>query len=562
MTYRFAPPVAPDVDAALAAYSPLVRSLLANRGITTEAAAREFLSPSYDTHRHDPFLMTDMEKAVERVLRAIKDGERVAIWSDYDADGVPGGVLLHDFFTAVGFTNFENYIPHRNDEGYGLNTAGLDALAERGATLVISIDCGITDIAAVAHARTRGMDVIITDHHEAPPELPPAYAILDPKRDEAYPFRELCGSGVIWKLVEGLIARGNFALSAGREKWWLDMVGLATLSDMVPLVGENRVLARYGLLVMQKSRRPGLTQLFRLLRLNPRNLSEDDIGFSIAPRINAASRMGSSDFAFRALATTDAEDAALAVTHLDRVNNERKGVVAAMVKDMKRRLAERAEAPVIVMGHAEWRPSLLGLAANTLMGEYRRPVFLWGRDGRNIIKGSCRSDGSVSVVALMRDMGDTLLDFGGHHASGGFSIRDEHIHHFPDRVVSSYESVRGAAVDSTVFVDAPLALTDVTPALFRDIATLSPFGEGNPKPLFRFASAVPRSVERFGKAKEHTRAVFDGARGTLEAMAFFTAPDEFTADLVPGKAVDLIAHVEQSFFMNRVQLRLRIVDAL
>jgi single-stranded-DNA-specific exonuclease len=230
---------------------------------------------------------------------------------------------------------------------------------------------------------------------------------------------------------------------------------------------------------------------------------------------------------------------------------------------MKHKLIERELQSVIVLGNPAWRPALLGLAANTLMDTYHRPVFAWGRDGRNVIIGSCRSDGSVSVVALMAEMQDTLLDFGGHHFSGGFAIADEHIHAFPSRVLESYAKVAGvAAPEPEKRIDATLALADVTDRTYRDIEMLSPFGEGNRKPLFQFRAVTPLSIERFGRARDHTKAVFqDGAR-TIEAIVFFTEPDGFGTPLVAGQTVDLIAHIEQSYFGNRRSLRLRIVDVV
>lgn len=562
--YRTAPPVPEAVAAELAAHPPLVRQLLWNRGIETATDAAAFLAPSYDS-LHDPFLMTDMERAVERILTAIDRTERIAIYSDYDCDGIPGGVLLHDFFRAIGYENFENYIPHRHHEGYGLSTAAIDTLAGRGATLMVTVDCGITDLAQVAHANSLGVDVIVTDHHEVGEVLPDAYAVLNPKRDGAYPFAGLCGSGVAWKLVQALLARRPTLLSAGQEKWWLDVVGLATIADMVPLTGENRVLAHFGLSVLRKTRRPGLAHLFRLMRIERQYLTEDDIGFMIGPRINAASRMDTPEDAFHMLATRDESAAGGHAKHLETLNNERKGVVAAMVKDIKKRMAHAPEpAPVIVMGNPEWRPALVGLAANTLAEAYRRPVFLWGRDGREVIKGSCRSGGTASVVSIMRAASDAFIEYGGHHASGGFSVSEDVIHTLDARLNQAYESVRteGAPAAREVVLDAMLSPEEVSDALVREIASLAPFGEGNAKPLFAFRAVTPQAVELFGKGRDHTKCRFETARGALEAIAFFSTPDSFRVPLTSGEPVTLIAHIERSFFMRRASTRLRIVDVL
>jgi single-stranded-DNA-specific exonuclease len=558
-TYRLAEPMTKDAEAALSHLDPLVAQLLFARGVCTKEAADVFLSPQFE-HRHDPFLMTDMEKAVARVLAAMKNDEHIVIWSDYDCDGIPGAVLWHDFFTAVCFTNFENYIPHRHNEGFGLNTEGIDAVASRGATLLITLDCGISNVEEVAHTNALGIDVIITDHHEPGATLPQAYAILDPKRDEAYPFRELCGTGVAWKLIEGLLARGGFALTPGREKWWLDMVGLATMADMVSLTGENRILAHFGLQVLRKTKRKGLQEIYRTQRINPLYLADDDIGFTIAPRVNAASRMGKPHDAFHVFTTVDDGEAREGAAHLERINNERKGVVAALVKDVKKRLAEREMGNVIVIGDPSWRPSLAGLAANTLAEEFKRPAFVWGRDGRGVLKGSCRSGGAASVVLLMERAKDAFIEFGGHHASGGFAVHDAQIHSLPSLLEAAYDPEESTLRNSKeIIIDADLSIERVTDAFNRTLAQLSPFGVGNTKPLFRFTGLTPERVTTFGKTGNHTKLSFRGTRMSIDGIAFFRTPESFTPKL-GREPVDVIGHVERSYFMGRPELRIRIVD--
>lgn len=539
---------------------PILAQLLVNRGVVSRADADAFLAPDYSL-RHDPFLMTDMDRAVNRILRAIRDGERIVIWSDYDCDGVPGGVLMYDFFTAIGYTNFENYIPHRHNEGFGLNTDALDTLISRGAKLVITVDCGLANVHEVAYANEHGVEVIVTDHHEPGPVLPSAYAILDPKRDDAYPFRELCGTGVAWKLVEGLIARGGFNLAAGQEKWWLDMVGLATIADMVSLTGENRILAHYGLSVLRKTRRTGMKELLRILKINPQELIDDDIGFSIGPRVNAASRMGDPMTAFRTFASKDDGEARTSAALLEKVNDERKGTVAAMVKEIKKRLRDREVLDVIVIGDPEWRPSLAGLAANSLSEEYARPAFVWGRDGRGTLKGSARSS-ATSVIALMSGAHDAFIEYGGHHASGGFSVHEDAIHTLGERLIQSFQTLNVAhAPRSPHLVDRELSLEEVTDALARTLASLSPFGVGNAKPLFLFRGVIPERVTTFGKTQNHTKLTFTRRNGTLNAIMFFKTPDRFESPLVANTPIDLLAHIERSTFMGRPELRLRIVDA-
>jgi single-stranded-DNA-specific exonuclease len=320
-----------------------------------------------------------------------------------------------------------------------LNIEAVQELSGQGAKLIITIDCGITDVLAVEKANRLGLEVIITDHHEPPSPLPAAFAIIDHKQvDCNYPDKNICGSGVAFKLIQAILKLNRFGLKQGHEKWLLDLVGIATLSDMVPLVGENRIFAYYGLSVLRKSPRKGLMQLLRKLKIDQRYLNEDDVAFMITPRINAASRMGLPMDAYNLLVADNEVDANKYTDHLDKINNERKGVVSSLVKEVKKILEERYgnEIPdVIVLGNPEWRPSLLGLVANTCAEEFDRPTFFWGRDGGNIIKGSCRSEGKTSVVELMRSsVPETFLQFGGHKHSGGFAVSNEEIHFFGKKI--------------------------------------------------------------------------------------------------------------------------------
>ncbi|MBY0310237.1 single-stranded-DNA-specific exonuclease RecJ [Patescibacteria group bacterium] len=544
--------------------SSLIDTLLKNRNLTDPTDIERFLTPLFDEHLHDPFLLHDMEKAVARILAAIAADEHIAIFSDYDCDGIPGAVVLHDFFVAIGYTNFENYIPHRHFEGFGLSTSAIDTLHKSSTALVITIDCGTTNSEAVTHARLLGIDVIITDHHEPGHELPAAVAIVNPKLG-TYPFTELCGSAVVFKLVQAIIARGGFALPPGKEKWLLDMVGIATIADMVPLIGENRVFAHYGLMVLRKSRRPGLQKLLRKQKLDQRLLTEDDIGFSIGPRINAASRMGEPKEAFYMLAATDELDAGVRVNHLEELNLKRKAAVALMTREIHERLKSHTDPlpPVLVFGSPDWRPALVGLAANKLAEEYGRPAFLWGRDGNDVYKGSCRSGGGASVVRLMEAAAHLFHEHGGHHFSGGFSVRDEHIFTFGELLNEHYAALGEAVlIKQDRLPEADLTLGEVNDSLVSMLRTLAPYGTGNPKPLFSFSKVLPEKVEVFGKAKDHLKLVFQRDRGTLEAIAFFAGLDSFTVRPQAGVPISLLAHVEESYFMNRRQVRLRIIDIL
>lgn len=540
----------------------LRESLLKQRGLETESEQLAFLEPDYTT-LHAPELMHTMGAAVSRIGAAIAAEEAIVIFSDYDCDGIPGAVVLHDFFTAIAYPHFSNVIPHRHYEGFGLSLQAVEKMAKAGARLIITIDCGTNDVAAINRATELGVDVIVTDHHEPSETLPKAVAIVNPKLGE-YPFPHLCGAGVVFKLVQALINTGVYAVLPGQEKWWLDMVGVATIADMVPLIGENRIFAHYGLTVLRKSRRPGLQQLLKKARIPQHYLTEEDIGFTIGPRVNAASRMDAPEHAFHLLTTKDEGEAGSYVDRLEQLNNERKGVVATMTREIHGRLKELPEVPpVLVMGNPLWRPALVGLTANKLAEEYSRPVFLWGRDGNDVIKGSCRGGGGVSVVRLMEATPHIFHEYGGHHASGGFAVHDQYIHDLHDLLNNAYQTLgENAVVTADVVVAAELTLDDVYGDVRRVLKQLAPFGTGNQKPLFALPGVAPLEVAAFGKTKEHTKLIFKTKQGMLEAIAFFRTPTDFSLPPMAEVPLTLLAHIEESFFMGRRSTRLRIVDII
>jgi len=542
-------------------HDELLTDLLHARGIIEKEDQDKFLDPSFERDSHDPFLLQDMDVAVERLLAAIAKDEKVCVWSDYDCDGIPGGVMLTQFLRQVGLT-VRHYIPHRHKEGYGLNEEGLTELAEEGTTLVITIDLGTTEHEAVAFAKKKGIDIIIADHHVVQGDLPDAVALINPKRpDSAYPFDGLCGAGVAWKLVQGVLAKNRFGLAEGQEKWLLDLVGIATLSDMVPLVGENRMLAHFGLRVLRRNRRPGLSSLLSLLRINARTLTEDDIGFMVAPRINAASRMDKPSTAAELLASEDSVLANGLARELNRINDERKGVVAVIVKEANKRLKEHPpEGNVLVMGNPKWRPGVLGLVANKLMEVWKRPVFLWGREGGDSIKGSCRSDGHVSVVDLMTAAGEVFEQFGGHHASGGFTVKEDKVHELSAALNLAYEKVRNTAGEVLpVSVERELPLSEL-PFALRDLSRLAPFGQGFEKPIFLFPRVLVTGTKMFGKGSDHLEVLLGNEfEAPVSAVSFFATPDSFEKPLVQGSRADIVGNIENDW---RGRPRIRIVDVL
>lgn len=550
----------------LSSLHPLTHLLLEKRQIVDPLEKQRFLFPDYERDGSDPFLMLNMERAVDRIFLAMKNNEKIMIYGDYDCDGIPGSVLLHDLFKKIGYVHVQNYIPHRHLEGYGLNKEAVMRFAKDGIAIVITVDCGITDVEEVALANELGVDVIVTDHHLPQAILPPAYTILNSKQaDDTYPDDMLCGAGVAFKLAQAILLRGKFAhIGEGWEKWLLDMAGLSTIADMVPLRKENRMLAYYGLKVLRRSPRPGLQALLKDAGTLQAQLTEEDVGFTIGPRINAASRMDVPLRAFELLTTDDAILAKERAKFLGDLNDERKSEVARMVKEAKHRLKERTLREVIVIGNPNWRVGVVGIVANQIATEYDRPTFVWGKSGSRDLKGSCRSDGRVNLVELMCavDPG-VFIDRGGHEFSGGFSVTPENIHTLEDKLVAAHATVtKKEKPEHAYVVDAELTIAEVNERIYAAIALLAPFGVGNPKPHFFFRQVVVRDVGAFGKEKNHLKLTLaDDAGKTAQAIGFFMTAESFmSADIQGGKKVDLVATFEKSYFCGRPELRLRIVD--
>ncbi len=554
----------------LASYDDLTAALLARRGIMTKEAAEKFLNPSYDLHLYDPLLMTDMEKAAKRFASAILSREHIAVWSDYDCDGIPGGSLLHDFLKKAG-ANFQNYIPHRHEEGYGMNVSGIEKLAKDGVTLIITADSGITDTKPVARAKELGIDVIITDHHLPGETLPEAFAVVNPnaREDEAYPFHGLCGSAVAWKLICATLAvepKLREKVPEGWEKWLLDMVGLATIADMVPLIDENRLLATYGLLVMRKSPRIGLQKLCRGMRVNQRTITEDDVGFMIAPRVNAASRMGDARDAFRLFTTEDESEADALAKKLEKANRQRKAEAGAITRAVHTRLKEREVRSVIALGDPEWRPALLGLVCNTIADEYERPVFLWGREGNMSLKGSVRSGGDTHILELMRGTENMFVEFGGHAKAGGFTVQDTEVFFLEDRLVEAHARLetQEAEDDLSKHADGTIAPEEINESFLKKIERLAPFGMENPKPVFLLREVIAHEISRFGKGEEHLKLKIAAHEGNvhIDAVTFFAkgAIARTAETLSSGSRVHMLAHLERDTFSRGNPVRLRLID--
>lgn len=569
--------------------SPLSALLLKNREIFE--SFESFSSPNYESNISNPLLISGMNRCAERILKAINSNEQIAVYSDYDCDGIPGAVVLSDFFKKIGYEKVTYYIPHRHKEGYGLNISAIDLLKNKEVTFIITVDLGITNIKEVAYAQEIGIDVIVTDHHLPHVEvvdgtemqiLPPAYEVINTKKtNETYKEKMLCGCATAWKVVSAILMyvktsnktektafeQKIFDIPDGWEKWSLDMVGLSTVADMVPLVGENRILAYYGLKVLRKSKRMGLRALLLNARANQDGLTEDDIAFTIAPRLNAASRMDTPELAFRLLSTDDYAEAQELAKSLNSLNTNRKESVGFIMKEVYKELQSQELATVIVIGNPIWSPGILGLIASKVLDTYSKPVFVWGRaEEENQFKGSCRSDGSVNLVDLMLAVEPNVFaHMGGHELAGGFSIFKEHIHTLEKRLIKGYESVKknDYIAAKNIFIDCELPLSFVNYKTMDDIDRLSPYGVGNQKPTFLFKDLEIIEVRHFGKENNHLELRLKRLDGEIKSYGYFMGAHSFEKNvgvLEVGKIISVVGQLERDLYGSRKNIKVRIVD--
>ncbi len=521
------------------------------------------LTPEWEVDLHDPFLMRDMGKAVDRVNQAILNNQKIIIFADYDADGVPGAAAFHHFFNKIGYHNFGVYIPDRYQDGRGLSNQIVDELKSQGANLIVTIDCGISNVAEVDYASTLGVDVVITDHHlPHATGIPRACAVVNNKRlDDQYPFKYLCGAATAFKLIQAL-GQKHFNLN-GWEKWLLDLVAISTISDMMPLTGENRVIVYYGLQVLRQTRNLGLKVLMKQLGIKPYWVSEDDVGFLIAPRINTASRMSHGSRAFDLLTTKNEDEAEQIATHLEEKNLARREMVEVMITDAQSQLDEASLPPLIALGQDDWSTGVLSLGATRLVERYGRPACLWGVQQGEYVKGSCRSDGTVNVLELMREAGgdDYFVEYGGHAHAGGFFLKRDRQEALAERLVAAYGKLRSDKPSREKPVDAEVSIDEVDSKLYSVVERLAPFGRDNPKPVFLIKNIEIKNSKLIGNGALHWQIDFQNSRGkTICATAFFSNDKFPGVSLAPGARIDLLANLERTHFRGFPELRLRVVD--
>ncbi len=459
--------------------TPLVAQLLHNRGIDQEAV-EGFLRPSWE-HLHDPFLMKGMESATHRILKAISDGEKILIYGDYDADGVTATSLLLLFFRSLGTAAYF-YIPQREAEGYGLNKVSLEKAARKKIDLVITCDCGISSVQEVEYAKSLGLEVIVTDHHRIKGSLVPSCAVVNPNQpDCSYPFKELAGVGVAFKLVQALAQK--LSLTAVDPSEYLDLVALGTIADVVSLKDENRVLVKLGLERLRRSSNLGLRALLSVAGLSGKEITEGQVGFILAPRLNACGRLSLARKAVKLLLTVSARESFQLAKNLDRENVDRRRIEERMCKEAEELLPEE-KGPVIVVSKSGWHAGVIGLVASYIREKYFRPTVIFSLDG-DIAKGSARSIPQFSIFGALEKCEDLLLSFGGHHMAAGMRILKRNIPELRKRLNElADELLSPEDLIPSYFIDTEVDLEELEDRVFEELKQFPPYGPDNPAPLF------------------------------------------------------------------------------
>ena len=567
----------PKAVAAMAAatgISPVLANLLVQRGIDTLEKAKKFFNPQL-SDLHDPFLMKDMDKAVERVERAVRNREKIMVYGDYDVDGTTAVALVYKFLRQIGHKDLLFYIPDRYTEGYGISTKGIDHAARKGATLIIALDCGIKAIEKVDYAKRKGVDFIICDHHLPAEEIPRAVAVLDPKRaDCSYPFDELSGCGVGFKLVQAYCQKNGIPFQ--QIEPLLDLLAVSIASDIVPLVDENRILAHYGLLRLNASPSKGLLSIIKICGLDRHNITIDDIVFKIGPRINAAGRMRmdendenaapSGGYAAVNLLIEGNESLAEEFgSVIDGFNQDRKCIdrsVTQEAHDFIEAHAELKAAKSTVIYNPRWMKGIVGIVASRLIETYYRPtVVLTMSNG--FVTGSARSVPGFDLYQAIESCSDLLENFGGHMYAAGLTMRPERVEEFTRRF-NAYveENIDPITLQPQVEIDSELFLSNITPAFRRDLNRFQPFGPGNPAPVF-----VTRGVVSHGETKlvgadcEHLRMDLmqrQKPNTTIQTIAF-QQPTHYEW-IRAGHPIDVCYQIVENHYRGSVSVQLRIKD--
>ena len=532
---------------------PLLAGLLAVRGVTSPEEARRLLSPAREPIP-DPMLLRDMDRAVRRVRLALERGERIAVYGDYDVDGITATCLLTQFLTEQGGTVLP-YIPSRLEEGYGLNQEAVNHLAQQGVALIITVDCGITAMEETALAGSLGVEVVITDHHACKDVLPAAAAVVDPHRPDCpYPFKGLAGVGVALMLALA-VARPAERQAVFRE--FCDLAAVGTVADVMPMTGANRAIVSHGLARLETSHRLGLACLIQCACMADKPVTSVSVGYTLAPRINASGRMGRAEVAVELLLTKDPARAEVLALELCELNRERQGIESEIFHQCVQRLTEAPQQGAIVLAGSQWHQGVVGIVASRLAEKYACPCFMICLDN-GVGKGSCRSWGDINLFELLSSCSHLLESFGGHALAAGFTVREENI---PPLALAVRQAVsascRGQELPSVLEVDMAVAPPHLTVEAVEALDLLEPCGTGNPRPVFLLQGAQVHTMAQVGRGR-HLKLRLETRGTALDAIFFSNQGVEL--GLYPGCRVDVVFYPQLNDFRGTRSVQLQIVD--
>lgn len=553
---------------------PIGVALLVRRGLADQEAIDEFLNPDYAEDTHDPFLFRQMKEAVERLFLSIRNDEQITIHGDYDADGLSGAVILFSTLEYLGAKKINVYLPDREREGYGLNANTVSYLHGQGTKLIITCDCGISNAEEIDTARTLGMDVIVTDHHTQKNKLPSAILLHPKVEGETYPFKDLAGGGVAFKFAQALLrtAAGNdltvTAKNEAFEKWLLDMVAISSVADMVPLIGENRTLVKYGLTVLSKARRPGLRAIMATAGIWPAKngrepkMTATDIGFTIAPRLNAAGRMDHANAAFAAVMAKEQNQAAVLAETLEKTNRSRQTVTEKIMAAALSQIGDIGERKpqVITVYDADWSVGVAGLIASRLIEKFYLPVFVFGEiNGK--IAGSGRGIEGFDCTAALQATNDLYLKYGGHPAACGLTLADNSkLDEFKQRMNAFAATVLTSDhLQPRLLIDEELPISRIQWPLQELLQSFEPFGMGNPQPKFLSRRVEIVEMAAIGQQKNHLRLVVTQDHQVFRKMIGFRF-GQWIELLRVGAKIDIVYTIEVNEWNGNRELQLKLVD--
>ncbi len=561
-----APPAPPEFFRQFPEVNPVILQLLYNRELRDQALIDEFLSPEYLVNLHDPFLFRDIVPAVKRIFKAIKNQEKVVVYGDYDADGVSSSIVLVEALQALG-ANVRVYLPDRVKEGYGLNIPAIESFAQWGATLMVTVDCGISNKKEIAAAKKLGIETIVTDHHCEPPELPKAVALINPQlAHEKYPFRSLAGVGVAFKLVQALLKSqtaelGHEILPQGWEKWLLDLVAIGTVSDMMPLLGENRTLVKYGLVVLNKTRRPGLKALLKEANIDDKELDSFSVGFQIGPRINAAGRLEHARVAFDLLSSSEEESAAEIATNLSNINRQRQRVIEKIIREVNQSLTDDPDRNLIFVCGKDWPVGVVGLAAGRLADKWYRPAIVMTNNGEQMV-ASGRSIPEFSFTETLQALEEYFLHYGGHERACGFTLKSpDLLEEFKTAFAARVEAVIGQQeLIPKLFIEKNINLEDMNWELFENLTKFEPFGQGNDRPLFLVSNLQVVGLQCVGRNASHLRVMVNNANSAIKTLIGFGLGEEWGEKLKVGDMIDAALEISVNQWNGTRELQYKLAD--